>query len=55
MMLRSSVYWSCLLRQSAASAVPLPGNISSQSEVTEKTSNSVPYASKASALIRQPS
>src|SRR6185503_2940139 len=50
-MLRSSVYCSCLLRHSVASAVPSPGNISSQSEVTENTSNSVPYASKASALM----
>ena len=31
--------------------VPLPGNSNSQSDVTEKTSNRVPYASKTSAFM----
>src|SRR5215510_9944566 len=50
-MLRISVYFSCLLRHRVASAMPLPGNSCSQSDVTENTSNNVPYASKARALM----
>src|ERR1044071_496124 len=50
-MLRSSEYCSCLLRHVTASTVPCPGNSSSHSDVTDKTSNNVPYASKASACI----
>src|SRR6267143_3519326 len=50
-MLRSSEYCSCLLRHMTASEVPLPGNSSSHREVTESTSNSVPYASKTRAFM----
>ena len=47
-MLRSSEYCSCHI---TASAVPLPGKSCSQSDVTENTSNRVPYASKTRAFI----
>src|SRR2546426_10768598 len=49
--LRSQLYSSCFVRHICASCFPCPGNRSSQSEVTENTSNSVPYASNTSAFI----
>src|ERR1051326_8677855 len=54
MRLRNQLYSSCFLRQICDSSLPRPGKSSSQSDVTEKTSNNVPYASKTRAFIRSP-
>src|SRR5215470_9079693 len=53
--LRSQLYSSCFFRHKFASCFPWLGNRSSQSDVTENTSNSVPYASNTKAFTRSPS
>src|SRR5581483_2105976 len=50
MRLRCQVYSSCFARQARVIASPFPGQSVSHSAATVWTSNSVPYASKTSAL-----